>query len=593
MDASEIPLGLLLAALFTSVLIHGVLTLHPKGWMAYPDRWIPGSIIFFACFASGQSLCRVSDERLASDHICHSDDKQLVAEVISSKKQKKGGTRLLVDVIAGRDDSSCFLSRSGKMFVYLNPEDSSFVPAVSSRVLLTGSVKRINPPDIPGQFDFSKWAAMKQVHCQMKPTSFFLLESSKRSFSSMASRCRQWISDRLALAGLQGETLALVTALLVGDDDGISPELFEAFSATGTLHILSVSGMHVAMVYAAIRFFLSRLPSRWRRSFVPWLSILLIWTYAFITGFSPAVQRAATTLTLFILSGPLRRPADSWNLLSASLLLVLISNPLLSQDAGLQLSYLAVAGILLLSKWLTLLFTPHDCSCRVRFRRYCSCDLLGLIGQAAGVSIAAQLFTFPLGLYQFHSFPLYFLPANLIVVPLSSLLIYGALVALPFAGVGFPGTFIGVILNSISLVVTHVEYFMGKWPGARIDGIGISGIECLLIYAALFFFTFYLVRANTNALNWMLVMLVLQIGVRISTNFIGDIESRTIVWADEWNKSVTVINHDYSLTVSDYRRNSDSSWMYKKLPDCLDECKVPVKNRFLFFRKPDQPINIR
>ena len=200
---------------------------------------------------------------------------------------------------------------------------------------------------------------------------------------------------------LEGKEYAVVSALVAGYTDDLDIETMKAFADTGTLHVLSVSGMHVGIIYYVLNLLLLFL-SKHRYGNILRVLILLsfLWLYSMITGMSAAVMRSAAMLSFIIVGKSFNRYVNTYNIIAASIFFLLIMNPFTLMDVGFQLSYISVIGII----WLQ----PHIYSI-FDFNTKWKDE----IWKVVSVSIAAQIATFPLGIFYFHQFPNYFLPSNL------------------------------------------------------------------------------------------------------------------------------------------------------------------------------------
>ena len=148
---------------------------------------------------------------------------------------------------------------------------------------------------------------------------------------------------------LSGREFAVAAALLLGYVDELDPVLLRDYSATGAMHILSFSGMHVGIIFLVLDKLLGCLKKLKQGLFLKTLLIcLVIWFYAFLTGLSPAVLRASVMITLIVIGKAMQRQPDILNIISASFIILLFWNPGLLMNVGFQLSYLAVTGIVLL-----------------------------------------------------------------------------------------------------------------------------------------------------------------------------------------------------------------------------------------------------
>jgi ComEC/Rec2-related protein len=244
--------------------------------------------------------------------------------------------------------------------------------------------------------------------------------------------------------GLRDDELAIASALLLGARTDISEDLNDAYSQSGITHILAVSGMHVGLVFTAMGFFFKRIRNKY---IVCFLSIAFLWSYACLTGLSASVTRAAWMFSFIACGNLFRSGHQKWNSIAASALLMLVLDPYIWLDAGFQLSFAAVWGIVSLGKM------PE------KFHRLPI--WLKLPAEAAWVSCVAQLFTLPVSLLIFGKFPVYFLLANLITVPLSTILTYWGIltiIVLPFPSIAFLFCkILGFGIQAMNLVASEIS----------------------------------------------------------------------------------------------------------------------------------------
>lgn len=288
-----------------------------------------------------------------------------------------------------------------------------------------------------------------------------------------AREVRQRIEKIYESNNLEGEELAIASALTIGDKRHLSKELKTSYSATGASHVLAVSGLHVGIIYLVITTLLRLIPggARLKRTRII-LSLCALWGYAFIAGLSASVVRASVMLTLVAIGEMLGRKATTLNTVFASAFLMLIYDPRYLTDVGFQLSYAAVISILLLQKHI------YD---TIR----CHGFLPDKIWSLTSVSIAAQLGTMPIMLYHFHQFSNCFWLSGLVVIPLATLLIYGCGLIIAFHSIEPVSSFIG-------MVVCHLIRFMNggiRWmeglPHAFVEGIRFTSLDLILLYAIL------------------------------------------------------------------------------------------------------------
>ena len=210
------------------------------------------------------------------------------------------------------------------------------------------------------------------------------------------------------------DACAFIAALTLGYRGDLSDDIQKAFRASGTAHVLAVSGLHVGIIYVMIGLMFSFLgKSGWRFILRQSLVILTLWSYVFLAGGSASVMRAAIMLSFFCLGNMINQRGFTYNTLAAAAFFILLFNPFSLFDISFQMSFGAVAAILYFQPKLYPLYKPKG-----RMKKY-GWDLFT-------VSAAAQLGVFPLVLYYFGTFPTWFFVTNLLVVPLIGTILYAA-----------------------------------------------------------------------------------------------------------------------------------------------------------------------
>ncbi len=336
----------------------------------------------------------------------------------------------------------------------------SLAPALrpGDRLLIhAGLAPAMRTPD-PGGFDVREWAATRGIRAQgfVEAGHWRLLQHRWR-WTDLFVPAQHQVWRWLAHSGLSDRERAMVLAILLGIRNELDADQKQAFAQSGTMHVLAVSGMHVALIYWILMFLLKPLGrstgARWVRAA---LVLLLLWAYAGITGATPSVLRATVMCSLFVAASLSdRRPATLNTLMGAAMLLLLYDPRMLFQ-LSFQLSFLAVLGIVLCYDPLRRLWDPGHF-----VLRYC--------WSLVAVSLAAQLFTTPLSLAVFQAFPVWFLPANLIIVTLVNLGVVGGLLLLITLPVPVLGSLVADALGALVRLIGHAGEFFAHAPCAYPD----------------------------------------------------------------------------------------------------------------------------
>ncbi len=301
-----------------------------------------------------------------------------------------------------------------------------------------------------------------------------LIEWEGTPINRLSSACRNALTAMYLRIIPDPENAALMAAMMTGDRNGISRETKTEFSNSGIAHLISISGLHVSIIYLSLmsvfRFF-SR--DRKTRQAAAVLAMILLVLFTLITGSGPAVMRATFMICCFVISGMMRRKSDPLNVLCFSAFVLLVCNPGLIYDPGFQLSYLAVAGIILLNPpiaGIVVLVWPR---------------LPAQIAELISVSLAAQFATAPLAWLQFGSFPTYFLITNMIAIPLAALAVRIGFFAFAAGFVPELGPAIGNAMNLLMDAIRVFAEFVSNIPGAVIMAAdplpGLRGLAATLL----------------------------------------------------------------------------------------------------------------
>ena len=336
-------------------------------------------------------------------------------------------------------------------------------------IFTTSPIESLMNSGNPGSFDMENYYATKGIHTQCNIGNAYTSIGHLRSWDDWILELREWF-NRSFEHHLRGEELGLAKALLLGNTTEVSDETKSSFAATGAIHVLAVSGMHIALFAELILWSFGLLPGIIRKSWAILFALIILWTYAWITGFSPSVIRAVTMFTLVNLGKVFQRTGNPNHILLWCGFLMYLFDPACIYDIGFQLSFAAVFGIQTYKERIASYWTP-------------SSKLFNFVWEHSSVALAAQLFTVPLILYYFHSFPNYFLIANLGIVVLSGIAMYLGFAFLLLSWIPHIGSLLGYIF-SLSLRVMNV--FIGciaEIPGAVEGGFSLQlwALVCVFI----------------------------------------------------------------------------------------------------------------
>jgi competence protein ComEC len=300
-------------------------------------------------------------------------------------------------------------------------------------------------------------------------------------------RWQQRLSDRIARLPLSDPSRSLIKAMILGDRQEVEKDTINNFSKAGIIHVLSVSGLHVGIVYFLLVWLLKRLAFLGPR-IRSIIALSGVWLYAGLTGFSPSALRSAGMITLFAFARMGRRGTPGLEVLAATALIHCIIDPYCVFSAGAQLSYLAVAGIFLWNP----LFNPI-LQKMSRVPRYFS--------GAIAISLSAQSLIIPILLFWFGWFPLYFLVGNLILLPI---MVFGFYLGLVIMAVDLAGLAIPLLYKAMDFLVAFVSQgaaWLGNLPGNLFKPEGLLWPDLILYYLIILIVRSYCSRPNPDKIK--------------------------------------------------------------------------------------------
>ncbi|MEO1518309.1 MAG: ComEC/Rec2 family competence protein [Bacteroidota bacterium] len=456
-------------------------------------RWWPGLLYSLFFGVLGHQMCLKNNELAHSDHFHHhmTKDNGWIGAVSQLPEEGKR-IRLTMEVDQLLDGGKkSIISCRGQLLVHLPVDSSSRRLQLGDRLLVRGKAQAIAAVNNPNAFDYRKYLALRNVHHQLfvDSSAWQLLGGGKEwSVFGMALQFRQELLDILQKHLTTPNEYAVGAALLLGYKQALGADIRQAYSGTGAMHVLAVSGLHVGLIYLLLHFVLQRWHVHKKRWILIKVLLLLagVWGFALLTGASASVMRAATMISFVIVGKQFWRHTNIYNTLATSAFCLLYVNPYLLLDVGFQLSYLAVIGIVYFQGRIHRLWSIEN--------RWGDA-----IWKLLSVSLAAQLTTFPISLYYFHQFPLFFWLSGLVVVPAAvGILAVGIALFLCSQLVPILAVAIGKLLYGMIWLTNACIFLIQQIPGGRISDLWIDGLPLVLCYVVIILFAIGMERRNSR-----------------------------------------------------------------------------------------------
>ena len=429
-----------------------------------------------------------------------SDNDFIIAMIEKPPVEKQKSLRAVLDV-QGIGSAQKTTPASGKISVSFMKDSLASTLRYGDVIILNTKCKEIDAPKNPAQFNYKEYMSFHNIYHQAfaTPGKWKRIATGKGNvFFTAIFKLRESLMNEIRKFVSTPDELGVAGALLLGYNDYITPDVIQAYAASGALHVLSVSGLHVGVVYVVLLkllFFMNR--SRTMRIWQTIISITIIWIYACLTGLSPSVMRAAMMFSMIAGGKALKQQPDIYNIIGSSALLLLIFDPYIMTEVGFKLSYLAVLGIVHLHPLIYHKFTFKN-------------KIADWTWNISAVSIAAQTTTFPLGLLYFHQFPNLFLVSNLIVIPVGNFLIVSG-IAMFAAQIFYPLQWvIGKVFYQLALLLNKFVFALENIPYAILQGVTINGIETIFIYVMILLFVL-LMRELRPKYTFMFLVILLAL----------------------------------------------------------------------------------
>ncbi len=394
-------------------------------------------------------------------------------------------TKALAMVV--REDGDTLGGRlSGVCYLYLANCVETENLSIGDRITFTTKVKNPRNAGNPAEFDYEQYLYIKGVTGTVY-LPVYSWKSEGRVVPTLRMRAlsfREKIVRMYEHHEFGKDAKSVLSALTIGDKSELTREIKETYSSVGASHVLALSGLHIGVFYMI----LSTLLPVWRNRRVytilrEILIIAFIWCFAFVAGLSPSIVRAAILFTIFSIGKCVRRDDSSLNALAFAAIAIIIFSPRSLYDVSFQLSFAAVLSIILL--------LPS-------IRQFLACDkhgrLYNYVVDIISVSLVAQIGTLPFIWYYFGAFPLYFLLANIIVVPISFLIMSFAVLLWVTDKIAYISSGVAYLLENITDAMNSLLRIIEALPYSKITlpyidvlaawGLALTTIFALLLIAA-------------------------------------------------------------------------------------------------------------
>lgn len=379
----------------------------------------------------------------------------------------------LIKLEAGIDEQKKWKKTSER--IVLLTENGETVLSQNDVILFRANFKEITVSNNPGEFNAEMYWLSKGIRYQgfgsieqlklieYVPLGWFdQLLVNVRDYSTMV--LDKWVGEKDG---------PLIKAILLGDKSDLDTETKRVFTNTGAMHMLAVSGMHIGLIVVLLAGIFKIIFFHKGRIIALWIMIILLWFYAFLTGFCASVTRAVAMFTVLVFAQMMKRGYQPINSLAIAAFFILLWDPMAIFDIGFQLSFLAMVGIFTVYPML-----EHVLSFKQKW--------LNTTWQGTAIGLASQVFTVPVSIFYFNQFPNYFILTNFGVMLFSGIMLglaIGILALGELAILSIPiGWFLAVCSSLLVSFIAYVEMI----PGALSVGFTPNWMWVFIMYLYVF-----------------------------------------------------------------------------------------------------------
>lgn len=500
-----------------------------------------GFVIVLLIFCCGYLLVNLNTERFRNNHFSNYRGNIYVARCTEPYLEKEKSFKVVMEILGVKENGN-WRRTVGKAICYFKKDSLSVQLSYGDCMLIAADFKSITPPQNPGEFNYKQFLSFHNIWHQAYITSKSwkkLNQNIGKPIMNYAYKTRIELLSVFRDNNVSGDEFAVGAALVLGYDDKVDQDIISAYASSGALHVLSVSGLHVGIIYVVANFILTFFDKFKRGVLIKvFILLLVLWAYAVLTGLSASVRRSAAMFSIIAIAKGMKYNTNIFNTLAVACFVLLIFDPYLVMQVGFQLSFLAVLGIVSIHPWLYEKWQPQS-------------EIISYVWGLISVSVSAQVATFPLGLLYFHQFPNYFLFSNLIVIPISTIILIYGLFVLMIGKIVVVGPFCAKLFSWMVWVLNESVRIIERLPGALMEGISVSIAETWIIYALICSLIVFLFYGKRNYLIYGLFLLVILLLFQLYENYKEKKQRLLVIYSIPKTTAINFISGKRSFLIAD------------------------------------------
>ncbi|MEP6952010.1 MAG: ComEC/Rec2 family competence protein [Ginsengibacter sp.] len=457
----------------------------------YKLRLFQGIIVTLFMINAGLFLTWQKDIRNhATWYGNYSDSASCIIATISEPPIEKNKSYKAIAAVGAIIKKDSVYGAKGNVLIYFAKDSSLSSPGYGDKIIIKKGLTEIKNSGNPAEFNYQRYCAFRQIfhQCYLKKNDWVLLKDRNVSYYQLIIfKTREFIVNVLNKYINGNDESSLAEAMLIGYKVDLDKDLVQAYSNAGVIHLIVIAGLHLGLIYILLLWITGKIPFIKNSKIIRLIFILFsLWFFSLLTGASPPVLRAVVMFSFIATGKTFNKNTSIFNSLASSAFVLLCYDPFTLWDAGFQLSYLAVTGIVISQRyiynWL-----------------YFNNKILNEAWKIGSVSLSAQLFTLPACLYYFHQVPLLFLLSNIIAIPLAMCILYGCILLVIISPLHFVALYLGKALTASIWLLNHVILFINALPFSLWNGFSTTVAETILLYIVIIIFLYWLIKKEKLA----------------------------------------------------------------------------------------------
>lgn len=469
-----------------------------------------GSLVFTVMFFIGILTVTIHDIKNDSNHytnltsLNNTSSKVITFRIRNVLKSNDYYDKYIIDFLEINTHKV-----KGKALLNIQKDSTTTTLNVDAIYACKTAFKDIGQPLNPNQFDYKNYLDKKYIYHQLFTTNKSLVSVSSKihTLFGIAHIIRKHINDKLKHHNFTPNQLAIINALLLGQRQNISKDVYSSYTNAGAIHILAVSGLHVGIVLILLNFIFKPIERfKHGKLFKTMLLIIILWSFALIAGLSASVTRAVTMFSIVAIGMNLKRPTNIYNTLAISMFVILLFKPLFLFDVGFQLSYLAVFSIVVIDPILYKLWQPKN-------------KIINLYWHTFTVTVSAQIGIIPISLYYFHQFPGLFFISNLVIIPFLGVILGFGILVITLSVLNSLPTFLAALFGQIITLMNNFVNWISLHEQFIFKDIAFSLLYVLVAYMCIIALIRLFLKRNYASLRLSLFSILLVQATCIYTNY--------------------------------------------------------------------------